>query len=74
MAQKKTKKAQLLNYLLTHKKGISGRDAWIKFGLYRLSGEIHQLRKEGHNIKTVMVQPKDPDESEYAVYYIEVPK
>lgn len=74
MAQKKTKKAKLLNYLLTHKNGISGKDAWLKFGLYRLSGEIHQLRKQGYNIQTRMVQPKDPEESEYAVYYIEVCK
>lgn len=71
MAVKKTKKAKLLKYLQTHKRGISGLDALTMFGLYRLSGEIHQLRKEGHNIKTRMVQPKDPNESEYAVYYLE---
>ena len=67
-----SKKAKLLHYLQTHKAGISGQDAWLKFGLYRLSGEIHQLRKEGYNIRTRMVQPKDPNESEFAVYYLEV--
>lgn len=72
MAKKISKKAKLLKYLQTHKSGISGKDAWIKFGLYRLSGEIHQLRKEGYNIRTRMVQPKDPNESEFAVYYLEV--
>ena len=72
MAKKISKKAKLLKYLQTHKSGISGKDAWLKFGLYRLSGEIHQLRKEGYNIRTRMVQLKDPNESEFAVYYLEV--
>ncbi len=68
MAQ--TKKAKLLKYLQTHRRGITGLDALRMFGLYRLSGEIHELRKEGYNIKTDMIQPEDPNESPYARYYL----
>jgi len=63
-----TKKARLLNYLKTHKRGITGHDALLKLGLYRLSGEIHQLRNEGHNIKTEMMTREDG--TQYARYYL----
>lgn len=63
-----TKKAKLLNYLKTHKRGITGHDALLKLGLYRLSGEIHQLRSEGHNIKTEMMTREDG--TQYARYYL----
>ena len=46
-AHMQTKKSRLLKYLQTHKLGITGQDALLKLGLYRLSGEIHELRKEG---------------------------
>ena len=68
MAQ--TKKAKLLNYLKTHKGGITGLDALRKLGLYRLSGEIHQLRKAGYDIRTEMVIPDNPNDSPYARYYL----
>ena len=67
---KQTKKARLLKYLQTHKRGITGQEALRMFGLYRLSGEIHELRKEGYNIVTDMIQPDDPDESKYGRYYL----
>lgn len=63
-----TKKAKLLNYLKTHKKGITGHDALRKIGLYRLSGEIHELRNEGHDIKTEMMEREDG--TRYARYYL----
>ena len=66
MAQ--TKKQKLLKYLQTHSRGITGLDALRKFGLYRLSGEIHELRKAGHNIKTEMMEREDG--TTYARYYI----
>lgn len=65
MAQ--TKKQKLLQYLQTHR-GITGQDALFKLGLYRLSGEIHQLRKEGHNIKTEMMERSDG--TRFARYYL----
>lgn len=67
MEKKLTKKDRLLNYLLTHKRGISGKEALSKFGLYRLSGEIHQLRKQGYNIRTEMMFRNG---EEFARYYI----
>ncbi len=66
MAQ--TKKQKLLNYLKSHRRGITGHDALLKLGLYRLSGEIHQLRKEGHQIKTEMMTREDG--TTYARYYL----
>ena len=67
-----SKKARLLKYLQTHRNGITGQDALMKLGLYRLSGEIHQLRKEGHNIKTEMMEREESDGSvtRYAVYFL----
>lgn len=67
-----TKKNKLLNYLKSHKRGITGHDALLKFGLYRLSGEIHELRKEGHNIQTEMMEREEEDGSitRYARYYL----
>lgn len=67
MAKKLTKKDRLINYLLSHKKGITGKDALAKFGLYRLSGEIHQLRKQGYNIQTEMMYRNG---EEFARYFI----
>jgi len=63
-----TKKQRLLNYLKNHRRGITGQDALLKLGLYRLSGEIHQLRKEGHDIKTEMMEREDG--TRYARYFI----
>lgn len=63
-----SKKQKLLNYLMSHKRGITGHDALLKLGLYRLSGEIHQLRKEGHNIKTEMMENEKGER--YARYYL----
>lgn len=63
-----TKKARLLNYLKTHKRGITGHDALLKLGLYRLSGEIHQLRNEGQNIKTEMMENTKGER--FARYYL----
>ena len=67
-----TKKAKLLKYLQTHKRGIDGHTALFKLGLYRLSGEIHTLRKEGHDIKTEMMEKTEEDGTvtKYARYYI----
>ena len=69
---KKTKKAQLLAYLQKRKRGITGQEALLKLGLYRLSVEIHELRKEGHNIQTEMMEREEEDGSitRYARYYL----
>lgn len=46
---------------------ISGREAMIKYDVYRLSSVIHRLRNEGLNIKTNMA-------GNYATYYIPTKK
>ena len=68
MSMAQTKKQKLLNYLKSHKRGITGHDALRKLGLYRLSGEIHQLRKEGIDIKTEMMEREDG--TRFARYYL----
>ena len=47
-----SQKQEILNYLRTHKKGISGKEAMDKLGIYRLSDVVHKLRKDGYNITT----------------------
>lgn len=67
-----TKKQKLLKWLHTHKRGIDGQTALREIGLYRLSGEIHELRKAGHDIKTEMMEYTDEngDKVKYARYFI----
>lgn len=65
---KQTKKSQVLKYIQTHRRGITGLDALRNFGLYRLSSTIHELRSEGHDIKTDMMTREDG--TTYARYYI----
>ena len=66
------KKQKLLKWLQTHKRGIDGQTALREIGLYRLSGEIHELRKAGHNIKTEMMEYVDEngDKVTYARYFL----
>lgn len=68
----KTKKQRLIEYLKNHKRGITGQDALKKLGLYRLSGEIHQLRNAGYNIVTSMEEREEADGTvtTYARYYL----
>lgn len=67
-----TKKEKLLNYLLTHRRGITGLEALHHIGLYRLSGEIKQLRDAGYNIVTSMEEETDENGNtvKYARYYL----
>ena len=67
-----TKKSQLVKYLKSHRRGITGQEALFHLGLYRLSGEIHQLRKAGYNIVTSMEEEEDENGNvnRYARYYL----
>jgi len=58
-------KKDLVRSELERGRGVTGKSAWTDFGLYRLSSEIHKLRKEGLNIETVMV---DFDGDRFAEY------
>ena len=67
-----TKKQKLLQHLKTRKRGITGQEALRLYGLYRLSGEIHELRKAGYNIKTEMMEREEEDGSvtKFARYFL----
>lgn len=47
---KKTKKDYVLEYMKTHKKGITSMEAFERCGETRLSGTIYSLKKEGYQI------------------------
>ena len=65
-----TQNQQILNYLKTGK-SLSPIDALNKFGCFRLSGRIYDLKKEGHNIETNYVTDKKTKKT-YAEYiYLE---
>lgn len=50
--KKNTQTNDILNFMKTHKRGITSMDAFERFGATRLSGLIFQLRKQGHAIET----------------------
>ncbi len=47
-----TQNEMILKHLKTHKTGITPQDAVEKYGCYRLSGRIHDLRRMGYDIST----------------------
>lgn len=51
----------ILKYLQTHKTGITPLQALQKFGCLRLSGRIYDLRDQGYDILTNMVEVKTAD-------------
>ena len=53
-------------YLKKHKKGITPMEAWDKFGCYRLSSCICDLRHKGVKIDTIMEEKTDPDGKSYS--------
>ena len=54
-----TQEARTLKYFQTHKKGMTPFDMWTKLGIYRASGVIHKLRKDGYDFKTDYVKVKN---------------
>ena len=57
---------QILNYLLSGKK-LTPLTALNKFGCFRLSARILDLRKEGHNIITENVTKQGKTFAEYSL-------
>ena len=45
-----TQRKEILHYLRTHKKGLTSKEAYDRFGATRLSGQIYALKKQGYNI------------------------
>lgn len=70
--QYKTQCSQILNYMRTHKRGITPIIAEQKFQCHRLSGRIFDLRERGYDIETV-IQLKKNDQGrtiQYAEYLL----
>lgn len=53
---KKSQNEMILNYMQTHKRGITQLKALERFGCLRLSGRIHDLREEGWQIATNIIE------------------
>lgn len=66
-----SKKSKVLHHLQTRSRGITGKEAWNLYGLYRLSDAIFKLRKEGYNIVTSIEETEDQygNKVSYARYY-----
>lgn len=67
---KRSQKSKILDYLKTHKEGISSMDAIQLFGCTRLAARIADLKAEGYVIGSRMVVDK-ATKSVYSVYYLE---
>ena len=53
---KKSQNEMILNYMQTHKRGITQYKALERFGCLRLSGRIHDLREMGYPIMTNIIE------------------
>ena len=67
---KKSQNEMILKYLQTHRTGITPIQALNKFGCFRLSGRIFELRDQGYKIITNMVEitTSDGDTKSVAQY------
>ena len=56
---KNTHKQLIIRDLKTHKRGLTQKIAYEKYGIGRLSGRIFDLREDGYPIKTEMIAVRD---------------
>lgn len=56
---KMTQKQEVLNYMKTHKRGITSFVAFERFGITRLADIIFKLRQEGFEILTEQLTTKN---------------
>lgn len=65
-----TQEKRALKYFQTHKRGLTPFDFWKKLGIYRASDVVYKLRREGHQIKTELINVKNQyDENCRVAYY-----
>tara|TARA_R100001530_G_scaffold129270_1_gene99493 strand:- start:114 stop:380 length:267 start_codon:yes stop_codon:yes gene_type:complete len=64
--RKASQKSKVL-FDLVEGKGITPIDALNDYGCFRLAAVIHQLRSEGHQIKTTMIEDEDKRYAKYAL-------
>lgn len=49
-----TQQQQIFKHL--QRRSITGLEAWKQYGVYRLSEMIRRIRKDGHEVKTTMIE------------------
>ena len=54
-----TQKRMVLSDLKRFKRGITSMKAFEKYGITRLAAVVHDLREDGHDIKTEMIAVKN---------------
>ena len=54
--KKLSQKERVLNYMKSHKRGITAFDGFNKLGITQVHTVIHELRKDGFEIKTNMTK------------------
>lgn len=64
-----THEARTLEYLRTHKRGLTPLDFWAKLGIYRASDVVYKLRKDGYSIRTDRKKVKNHFGEECVVAY-----
>ena len=71
--EKRTQTSDVLDYLKSHKKGITSKQAFEMFGATRLSSIIFQLRKQGYNITSIntLVPNRYGGKSQVSCYKLE---
>ena len=68
----RSQNAKILSYLMEHD-GITQVQAAERFGCYRLSARIYDLKEEGHEIKTIICVKKNMEGNtvRFAKYVLE---
>lgn len=64
-----THEKRTLEYLQTHKRGLTPLDFWQKLGIYRASDVVYKLRKDGYDIRTDRKKVKNHFGEECVVAY-----
>ena len=59
--RRKSQKDRILQYLMTHKRGLTPDDAKEKFRSNRLAAKIAELREAGYNIVNIWDEYIDED-------------
>lgn len=70
--KKRSKQDKVLDYLKTHKRGLTQAMAIDKFQAYRLSSIVYRLKHQGYNVITNMEYSENKDGyiSGYARYFL----
>ena len=72
MSRTQTQTQKIIKYLLRHPKGITQADAIQRFGCYRLSARIFDIKEAGYNVTTTIEETihADGSVSRFARYFL----